>query len=151
MYHHWFSIGDATNDGTTCAAGGSTQTEAFEALTFLKNCPTTAADSCDPDLTLFGGLDPLNFTEADIENCKNMLTRVKLNCPTDKNALPEENAVSSNEEPFNTLKHNIHKLKNVTSISLHQARTNSKQLSHDFITPVVSDCSEAFVKLSIPM
>ena len=37
----------ATNDGTSCLAGGDTQTKAFAALTLLKNCSVSAAAACD--------------------------------------------------------------------------------------------------------
>jgi len=40
------ALSAATNDGTSCMSGGTTQTDAFAALTLLKNCSASAAEAC---------------------------------------------------------------------------------------------------------
>ena len=89
------------------------------------------------------------------EDCDNMLTCVKwLQDKGITNPALEENQTDLKDEfydPF--LKDNV---KNFESLLNHseaqyQARINSKQLSHELITPVISDCSASFVKLSMPM
>ena len=72
-------LSEATSNRTICAAGKARLREAIDAQTFLSDCPTTAADSCDSSRNLFGGIDPLPFSEAELKDCVTNLTTYRNN------------------------------------------------------------------------
>ena len=72
-------LSEATSDGTMCAAGETRRQEANDAMKFLSNCNRTAAESCDKSRNLFGGIDPLPFSEAELKDCVTNLTTYRNN------------------------------------------------------------------------